>query len=147
MYLAGSVLFGHEKGSFTGAVRRHPGFFKRADGGTLFPDELTEMPIELQAHLLRVLETSKVLSVGSDKESVIDARIVAATNRDPELAIADDVLRQDLFFGSMSSRSFFLPCHAVIVAAQSFYPKLPEPWRRGHHSGRAQRNTQHEQRE
>lgn len=96
--LAGSELFGHEKGSFTGAVRRHSGFFKRADGGTLFLDELTEMPIELQAHFLRVLETGRVLSVGSDKESVVQSRIVAATNRDPEQAIADSALRQDLFF-------------------------------------------------
>jgi DNA-binding NtrC family response regulator len=96
--LAGSELFGHEKGSFTGAVRRHPGFFKRADSGTLFLDELTEMPIELQPHFLRVLESGKVLPVGSERETTVDARIVAATNRDPEQAIADKVLRQDLYY-------------------------------------------------
>ena len=70
--LAASELFGHEKGSFTGAVRRHPGFFKRADGGTLFLDELAEMPLELQPHFLRVLETGSVLPVGSEREVPVD---------------------------------------------------------------------------
>lgn len=96
--LAGSELFGHEKGSFTGAVRRHRGFFKRAESGTLFLDELTEMPMELQPHFLRVLETGKILPVGSEEETKVNARIVAATNRDPKQAIADKLLREDLFF-------------------------------------------------
>jgi DNA-binding NtrC family response regulator len=96
--LAASELFGHEKGSFTGAVRRHPGFFKRADGGTLFLDELAEMPVELQPHFLRVLETGSVLPVGSEREVPIDARTVAATNRDPKKAIADKALREDLYY-------------------------------------------------
>ena len=96
--LAASELFGHEKGSFTGAVRRHPGFFKRADGGTLFLDELAEMPLELQPHFLRVLETGSVLPVGSEREVPVDARTVAATNRDPKKAIADKALREDLYY-------------------------------------------------
>jgi DNA-binding NtrC family response regulator len=96
--LAASELFGHEKGSFTGAVRRHPGFFKRADGGTLFLDELAEMPLELQPHFLRVLETGSVLPVGSEREMPVDARTVAATNRDPKKAIADKALREDLYY-------------------------------------------------
>jgi two-component system response regulator HydG len=96
--LAGSELFGHEKGSFTGAVRRHPGFFKRADGGTLFLDELAEMPFDLQPHFLRVLETGAVLPVGSEREIEVDARIVAATNREPRKAIADKALREDLYY-------------------------------------------------
>jgi DNA-binding NtrC family response regulator len=96
--LAASELFGHEKGSFTGAVRRHPGFFKRADGGTLFLDELAEMPIELQPHFLRVLETGSVLPVGSEREVPVDSRTVAATNRDPKKAIADKALREDLYY-------------------------------------------------
>lgn len=96
--LAASELFGHEKGSFTGAVRRHPGFFKRADGGTLFLDELAEMPIELQPHFLRVLETGSVLPVGSEREVAVDARIVAATNREPKKAIAEKALREDLYY-------------------------------------------------
>ena len=82
--LAGSELFGHEKGSFTGAVRRHLGFFKRADSGTLFLDELAEMPLELQPHFLRVLENGVVLPVGSEQEERVDARVIAATNRDPK---------------------------------------------------------------
>src|SRR5687767_3782383 len=96
--LAASELFGHEKGSFTGAVRRHPGFFKRADGGTLFLDELAEMPVELQPHFLRVLETGAVLPVGSEREIAVDVRTIAATNRDPKKAIADKALREDLYY-------------------------------------------------
>lgn len=96
--LAGSELFGHEKGSFTGAVKRHTGFFRRAHEGTLFLDELTEMPLDLQPNFLRVLETGKVLAVGGDKETGVDVRVVSATNRKPEQAIADKVLREDLYF-------------------------------------------------
>ena len=96
--LAGSELFGHEKGSFTGAVRRHLGFFKRADSGTLFLDELAEMPVELQPHFLRVLERGVVLPVGSEQEERVDARLIAATNREPRKAIADKQLREDLYF-------------------------------------------------
>jgi DNA-binding NtrC family response regulator len=96
--LAGSELFGHEKGSFTGAVRRHLGFFKRADSGTLFLDELAEMPVDLQPHFLRVLETGSVLPVGSEKEDQVNARIIAATNRDPKKAIAEKSLREDLYY-------------------------------------------------
>jgi DNA-binding NtrC family response regulator len=96
--LAASELFGHEKGSFTGAVRRHPGFFKRADGGTLFLDELAEMPLELQPHFLRVLETGSVLPVGSEREVPVDVRTVAATNREPKKAIADKALREDVYY-------------------------------------------------
>jgi DNA-binding NtrC family response regulator len=96
--LAGSELFGHEKGSFTGAVRRHLGFFKRADSGTLFLDELAEMPVDLQPHFLRVLETGAVLPVGSEKEDQVNARIIAATNRDPKKAIAEKSLREDLYY-------------------------------------------------
>ena len=96
--LAASELFGHEKGSFTGAVRRHVGAFERAKGGTLFLDELAEMPLGLQPHFLRVLETATIQPVGSEQEVAVDARIVAATNRDPEQAIANQLLRQDLYF-------------------------------------------------
>jgi DNA-binding NtrC family response regulator len=96
--LAGSELFGHEKGSFTGAVRRHLGFFKRADSGTLFLDELAEMPVELQPHFLRVLERGVVLPVGSEQEEPVDSRLIAATNREPRKAIADKALREDLYF-------------------------------------------------
>jgi len=96
--LASSELFGHEKGSFTGAARRHLGFFKRADSGTLFLDELSEMPVDLQPHFLRALESGSVLPVGGEKEDEVDARIVAATNRDPKKAVAEKALREDLYY-------------------------------------------------
>jgi two-component system, NtrC family, response regulator HydG len=96
--LAGSELFGHQKGSFTGATRQHTGVFQRADGGTLFLDELTDMPIELQAHLLRVLETGRVSPVGSERDIEVDARVIAATNRSPEQAIDENLLREDLYY-------------------------------------------------
>ncbi len=93
-----SELFGHERGSFTGAERRHQGVFERANGGTLFLDEITEMPIELQVRLLRVLETGTMVRVGGDKELHVDCRVIAATNRDPESAVKAGTLRQDLYY-------------------------------------------------
>jgi transcriptional regulator with GAF, ATPase, and Fis domain len=93
-----SELFGHEKGSFTGAARQHKGYFERADGGTLFLDEITEMPLELQMKLLRVLETSALLRIGSNREIKSDVRVIAATNCDPRRAVADGKLRADLFY-------------------------------------------------
>jgi len=93
-----SELFGHEKGSFTGAVRQHRGFFERADGGTLFLDEVTEMPIELQVKLLRVLETGSFTPVGADEPVSADVRIIAATNRAPLDAVAAGKLREDLYY-------------------------------------------------
>lgn len=93
-----SELFGHEKGSFTGASKRHAGFFERASGGTLFLDEITEMPPSLQVKLLRVLESGQLRRVGGEQEIPIDTRIVAATNREPEEAISAGVLREDLYY-------------------------------------------------
>jgi two-component system, NtrC family, response regulator AtoC len=93
-----SEVFGHEKGSFTGAERQHQGFFERAHGGTLFLDEITEMPPELQVKLLRVLETGSYLRVGGATQQSADVRIVAATNRDPERAVAQGQLREDLLY-------------------------------------------------
>lgn len=93
-----SELFGHEKGSFTGAMRQHRGFFERANGGTLFLDEITEMPLDLQVKLLRVLETGAFMRVGSDELIETDVRIVAATNRPPLQAVADGKLREDLYY-------------------------------------------------
>ena len=93
-----SEVFGHEKGSFTGATREHKGYFQRADGGTLFLDEITEMPIELQAKLLRVLETGSFLRVGAEQPIETDVRVIAATNRDPEEAVAQGKLRDDLLY-------------------------------------------------
>src|SRR5579859_729142 len=92
-----SEVFGHEKGSFTGADRQHKGYFERANGGTLFLDEITEMPIELQVKLLRVLETGMFMRVGTTKEIETDVRLIAATNRDPEQAVLEGKLRLDLY--------------------------------------------------
>jgi len=93
-----SQLFGHEKGSFTGAAQQHRGFFERASGGSLFLDEITEMPMELQARLLRVLETGTVMRVGSETQIQVDVRLIAATNRSPEMAVRDGKLREDLYY-------------------------------------------------
>ena len=93
-----SELFGHEKGSFTGATRQHTGFFERANGGTLFLDEVTEMPLDLQVRLLRVLETHSVSRVGSTDTIQTDVRVVAATNRDPYQAVKSGKLREDLLY-------------------------------------------------
>ncbi|MEQ8764391.1 MAG: sigma-54 dependent transcriptional regulator [Planctomycetota bacterium] len=93
-----SELFGHERGSFTGATRRHIGLFERARGGTIFLDEITEMPLELQVKLLRVLETGTLRRVGGHEQRLFEARIVAATNRRPDQAVSDGALRLDLFY-------------------------------------------------
>jgi len=92
-----SELFGHEKGSFTGADRQHKGYFERARGGTLFLDEITEMSMELQVRLLRVLETGRFMRVGTHEETVADVRVIAATNRNPEQAVSNGTLREDLY--------------------------------------------------
>src|SRR5579863_1211958 len=93
-----SELFGHERGSFTGAQHRHKGYFERAHGGTLFLDEISEMPIELQVKLLRVLETGTLARIGGDQQVAVDVRVIAATNRDPQQAVADGKLREDLLY-------------------------------------------------
>ena len=91
-------LFGHERGSFTGADRLHKGYFERADGGTLFLDEVTEMPIELQVKLLRVLETGTLMRIGGEQSIGVDVRVIAATNRSPAEAVKDGKLREDLLY-------------------------------------------------
>lgn len=96
--LLASHLFGHERGSFTGAASRHVGYFEQANGGTLFLDEVTEMPPSLQVYLLRVLETGRITRVGGTGHVAVDARVIAATNRDPVAAIDNGQLREDLFY-------------------------------------------------
>jgi len=93
-----SELFGHEKGSFTGATQMHRGYFERASKGTLFLDEVTEMPIELQVKLLRVLETGTLVRVGGDEPVAVDVRVIAASNRSPEQAVKDGKFREDLLY-------------------------------------------------
>ncbi|HJT98594.1 MAG TPA: sigma-54 dependent transcriptional regulator [Rhodanobacteraceae bacterium] len=96
--LLSSQLFGHERGSFTGALQSHAGFFEQAEGGTLFLDEITEMPLAAQVYLLRVLESRTLTRVGGAREIAVDVRIVAGTNRDPQRAVADGALRADLYY-------------------------------------------------
>src|ERR1700726_1053582 len=93
-----SEIFGHERGAFTGAAERRIGCFELADGGTLLLDEIGEMPPPTQAKLLRVLEDHKVRRLGSKVETPVDVRVLAATNKNPEQAVADGHLRQDLYF-------------------------------------------------
>ena len=90
-------MFGHERGSYTGADRRHKGYFEQANGGTLFLDEITEMPLELQVRLLRVLETGTLMRIGTSRAIETDVRILAATNRDPREAVRAGKLRDDLY--------------------------------------------------
>ncbi|MEJ8291721.1 sigma-54 dependent transcriptional regulator [Delftia tsuruhatensis] len=97
-HLIESEIFGHEKGSFTGADRQHQGFFERAATGTLFLDEITEMPMELQVKLLRVLETGSFMRVGSTQTLQTDVRVIAASNRCPFEAVASGRLREDLLY-------------------------------------------------
>ncbi len=97
-HLIEAALFGHEKGSFTGASRQHMGYFEQASGGTLFLDEITEMPIEMQVKLLRVLESGTFLRVGGDQEVRVNVRLIAATNRDLESAVTHGKLREDLMY-------------------------------------------------
>jgi DNA-binding NtrC family response regulator len=93
-----SEIFGHEKGAFTGAMERRAGCFELANGGTLMLDEIGEMPLGTQAKLLRVLEERKLRRLGARTEQDVDVRVLAATNRDPDLAVANGHLRADLFY-------------------------------------------------
>jgi DNA-binding NtrC family response regulator len=123
-----SELFGHERGSFTGADRAHKGYFERANRGTLFLDEITEMSAELQVKLLRVLETGTITRVGGNEPIKLDVRIIAATNRKPDEAVANGRLREDLLY-----RLNVFPIHLpplrergddIVLLAQHFVDQL-----------------------
>jgi len=125
-----SELFGHEKGAFTGATQQRRGYFEEAFGGTIFLDEITELPIELQGKLLRVLEENRIRRVGGNTELQINIRVISATNRDAKQAIADGKLREDLYY-----RINIFPIHAcslreraedIPFLAQMFLEKLCE---------------------
>jgi DNA-binding NtrC family response regulator len=107
-----SEIFGHEKGSFTGAMERRTGCFELAEGGTLLLDEIGEMPVGTQAKLLRVLEDRKLRRLGSKVETSVDVRVLAATNKVPDEAVARGELRSDLYYS-----------HAAAARAQRRYPR------------------------
>jgi DNA-binding NtrC family response regulator len=96
--LVESELFGHQAGAFTGATTARPGCFEMAHGGTLFLDEIAEMPVEMQPRFLRVLEDGLVRRLGGRREIAVDVRVLAATNRDPQEAVKNGQLREDLFY-------------------------------------------------
>ncbi|HEY8311844.1 MAG TPA: sigma-54 dependent transcriptional regulator [Gemmatimonadaceae bacterium] len=101
-------LFGHEKGAFTGSINEKPGAFEMADGGTIFLDEVAEMPTDIQVKLLRAIESRAVRRLGGKKEITVDIRIVAATNMDLQKALADGELREDLYY-RLAVVELFLP--------------------------------------
>jgi transcriptional regulator with PAS, ATPase and Fis domain len=123
-----SELFGHERGSFTGALLRHQGHFERTSGGTLFLDEVTEIPVELQARLLRVVETGTLLRVGGEIALQTDVRVIASSNRAPETAMREGRLRRDLYY-----RLSVFPIHLsplrsragdIVLMARAFLAEL-----------------------
>ncbi len=103
-----SELFGHEKGSFTGATDSRKGYFEIADGGTLFLDEIAEMPLTTQVKLLRALETGEFMRIGSEKVTKVDVRIVAAANKDLQLEVDARRFRRDLYF-RLKAVTLYLP--------------------------------------
>jgi len=120
-------LFGHEKGTFTGATESRPGMIEIADRGTLFLDEIGDMPVEAQARLLRVLEKGTIRRLGARKEKLVDVRIVAATNRNLDEAIADGRFRQDLYHRLLVFRIVIPPLRErredILPLADSFIYK------------------------
>jgi two-component system response regulator HydG len=123
-----SELFGHVKGAFTDARTAREGLFLRANGGTLLLDEIGEMPLEMQAKLLRVLQESKVRPVGGDREIEFDTRILAATNRDIESEIEEGNFREDLYYRLNVVRIHVPPLRSrgrdVLLLAQSFVERI-----------------------
>jgi DNA-binding NtrC family response regulator len=91
-------LFGHERGSFTGAAQQRAGYFEQSNGGTLFLDEITEMPVQMQTALLRALEEKRFRRIGGEEEIEVDVRVIAATNRNPAEAVREGKLREDLMY-------------------------------------------------
>lgn len=127
--LVESELFGHQKGSFTGATAEKPGLFEIADGGTLFIDEIGELPLALQPKLLRVLEDGSMRRIGSAKERVVKVRIIAATNRDLTTEVEAGNFREDLFYRiNVLSLQLPLLCEREGDVDRLIHHYLPEPW-------------------
>ena len=125
-----SELFGHEKGSFTGAVEARKGYFEEADGGTIFLDEVAELPHPTQARLLRVLQTGEYIRVGSSKVQKTNVRVVAATNMNLQEAIAQGRFREDLYYASLSLQlaKTKMPLVYAIVILLPVLPVLSTSW-------------------
>lgn len=128
-----SELFGHEKGSFTGAVATRKGYFEEADGGTIFLDEVGELPLTTQARLLRVLESGEFIKVGSSNVQKANVRIVAATNVDMARAVAEGRFREDLFY-RLSTVTITVPPlrdrgNDIVLLARKFASDFAEKYR------------------
>ena len=128
------MLFGHEKGAFTGAHREHKGVFEQAQGGTLFLDEIGEMPMHLQSKLLRVLQERQLTRLGGQSTIALNVRVVAATNKDLKQAIAEREFREDLYYRIATFRLRLLPlCERpgdiIALAMQCLMQHEPRPWR------------------
>lgn len=128
-----SELFGHEKGSFTGAVATRKGYFEEADGGTIFLDEVAELPLTTQARLLRVLESGEFMKVGSSTVQKTNIRIVAATNVDLQRAIADGKFREDLYYRLSTVQIHVPPLRErgtdILLLARRFATSFAERYR------------------
>jgi two-component system response regulator FlrC len=131
-----SVLFGHEKGAFTGATTANTGIMRAADGGTLLLDEISEMPLALQAKLLRVLQERKVTPLGTQKEIDVDIRVIATSNRDMEAEVQKGSFREDLYYrlnvfpletAPLASRPADLPVLAQAMLRRHTKPGQPVP--------------------
>ena len=128
-----SELFGHEKGSFTGAVASRKGYFEEANGGTIFLDEVAELPMTTQARLLRVLETGEYIKVGSSQVQKTNIRVVAATNVDMIKAVAEGRFREDLFYRLSTIQISVPPLrergHDITLLARKFAADFAEKYR------------------
>lgn len=128
-----SELFGHEKGSFTGAVASRKGYFEEADGGTIFLDEVAELPLTTQARLLRILETGEYLKVGSSVVQKANVRIVAATNVDMAAAVAQGRFREDLYYRLSTVQIHIPPLRQrgndILLLAKKFASDFAERYR------------------